>query len=432
MSILLRDNIRTQNDRLKQTKRRRLRQVLLLAFAGIVTAITVHLWAPLGTSPSGDDLSRIEKSPNFKDGAFVNALPIVNASFWDLNKAYIANEATGLSPKTPIPLAKPVFSEPAPQGLRVTWLGHSSFIVAIDGIRVLIDPVFGPTASPSTIIGPKRFHKPPLTVAELPKIDAIAISHDHYDHLDYPTVKALLKLDVPYFTPLGVGAHLAYWGVPKKNITELDWWQSATLKGVKLVATPSRHASGRGLLDQNKTQWSGWAMIGPQHRAYYSGDTGMFKGFRQIGERLGPFDITMIESGAYSSLWPDWHLGPEQAMQAHLDVQGKVMLPVHWGTFNLALHNWTEPVERIRAGAGKLGIRFIAPRPGATVDVAKIIEQGQEKGQEQQGQALAEQSKPWWEALPWRTAKDNPVVSSGMAGFHKPAANPPAQSLTDE
>lgn len=405
MSILLRDNIRTQKDRLKQVKLKRLRQVLWLAVAAVCAAIALHFWAPTGTTPSGADLARLAKSPHYKNGIFVNSLPVSSASVLDIVTAYFTNEATGLSPKTPIPVTKPTFTEPPPAGLRVTWLGHSSFIVAIDGVRVLVDPMFGPTASPSPFIGPKRFHRPPITVDELPKIDAIAISHDHYDHLDYPTITALKNLDLPYFTPLGVGAHLEYWGVPKSRITELDWWQSATVNGVKLVATPSRHASGRGIFDQNKTQWSGWAMIGPSHRAYYTGDTGMFKGFREIGQRLGPFDITMIESGAYSALWPDWHLGPEQALQAHLDVKGRIMLPVHWGTFNLALHNWTEPIERIRAGAKQLGIRFVAPIPGSTVDAAQVAA-----------------PKLWWEKLPWRTAKENPVVASGMKGFRKPQA----------
>lgn len=397
MSILLKDNIRTTNQRLRQVRRRKIWQGLGLLLLIIAGALTAHLWSPLGASPKGERLARIQKSPHYKDGNFQNSLAIINSSFWELTKAYTSNTATALYPKAPIPVVKPTFKEPAPAGLRVTWLGHSTFIVAIDGVRVLVDPVFGPTASPSPYVGPKRYHPPPLTVKELPKIDAIVISHDHYDHLDEPTIRELNGLGAKFFVPLGVGSHLEFWDVPVADIVELDWWQSGKVGEVELVATPARHASGRGLLDQNTTQWAGWAMIGTQHRVFYSGDTGMFPGFKEIGDKLGPFDVTMFELGAYSGLWPDWHLGPEQALQAHLDVKGKMLLPVHWGTFNLALHNWTEPIERVRAGAAGKDISYITPKPGETIDLA-----------------APPAPKQWWEKVPWRTAAEAPVVASGM------------------
>jgi L-ascorbate metabolism protein UlaG (beta-lactamase superfamily) len=286
--------------------------------------------------------------------------------------------------------------------LRVTWLGHSTLIVELDGKRLLLDPVWAERASPLTWAGPKRFFAPPLPLSELPEIDAILISHDHYDHLDTQTVQTLAaSTRAPFVVPLGVGAHLEYWGVEPARIVELDWWQEHELGDLRLVATPARHFSGRSLTfhDADATLWSGWAMLGPTHRAYYSGDTAMFPGFSEIGERLGPFDVTLIESGAYNSMWPDVHLGPEQAVEAHRMVRGKTLIPVHWGLFDLALHGWTEPVERVLAKAQELGVQVATPAPGGSVDMT------------------AQSRHPrWWPELPWVVAAEDPVVSSGLVG----------------
>ena len=192
--------------------------------------------------------------------------------------------------------------------------------------------------------------------------------------------------------PLGVGARLEKWGVPASRITELDWWETTRVGALEVACTPSRHASGRSLFDRDRTLWGGFAFLGPRHRAYYSGDTGMFPGLADIGTRLGPFDLTLMEAGAYGHAWPDWHLGPEQAVQAHAMVQGKVVLPVHWGLFDLAAHGWTEPIERVLTAARRVGIRVALPRPG----------EGFEPG------ALTEADR-WWPSLPWKTADEVPI-----------------------
>jgi len=291
-----------------------------------------------------------------------------------LNQAFIAAMKAWFTESSPysIPVATPPFlqrsatdfSEPPASGLRITWLSHSTLLIEIDGLRVLIDPVWGERASPFNWLGPERFFPPPLPFEQLPGLDVVVISHDHYDHLDFPTIRRLVDDGVPFVVPLGVGAHLEYWGIPAERITELDWWQEHSIGDLRLVATPARHFSGRSMFmaDREATLWSGWALLGPQHRLYYSGDTAMFPGFADIGDRLGPFDATMIESGAYNPMWADVHLGPEQAVEAHLMVGGGVMIPVHWGLFDLAVHGWTEPIERVLVAAHKHGVSVVTPR----------------------------------------------------------------------
>jgi L-ascorbate metabolism protein UlaG (beta-lactamase superfamily) len=225
----------------------------------------------------------------------------------------------------------------------------------------------------------------------------VIISHDHYDHLDMPTVKALLARGVKWIVPLGVGAHLVKWGVPESAITELDWWGDIAVDGLTITATPARHFSGRSLGDQSRTLWAGWAIAGATHRVFYSGDTALHDEFVAIGERLGPFDLTMIEAGAYSALWADVHLGPEQAVLAHTLVRGAVMLPVHWGMFDLALHGWTEPMERVLVAAESLGVRVVSPRPGEMVEPGVLGPQ-----------------RRWWPAVAWQTVGEAPAWSSGV------------------
>ncbi|MEM9196032.1 MAG: MBL fold metallo-hydrolase, partial [Myxococcota bacterium] len=219
-------------------------------------------------------------------------------------------------------------------------------------------------------------------------------SHDHYDHLDHETIVAIREWDTTFIAPLGVGAHLEYWGVPSDHIVELDWWDRRSFGGVELVATPARHASGRHLFDQFRTLWAGYALVGAERRVFFSGDTGLFPGMEEIGERLGPFDITMLEVGAYGQAWPDWHLGPEQAVRAHQMLRGELLLPVHWGLFNLAYHAWTEPIERVLVEARQQDVRVASPRPGVSIEP---------------GDATIDR---WWPEVPWRTAEEYPIVAS--------------------
>ncbi|HEY2408438.1 MAG TPA: MBL fold metallo-hydrolase, partial [Polyangiaceae bacterium] len=270
----------------------------------------------------------------------------------------------------------------------------STILLEIDGHRFLTDPVWSERVGPVTCSGPKRWFPPLIALKDLPPLDAVVLSHDHYDHLDYATIVALKERDVTFVAPLGVGAHLERWGVPASRIVELDWWDSYTFGELTLRALPARHASGRALVDNDAKLWAGYAFLGASHRVYYSGDTGLFPGLRTIGDRLGPFDLTMIEIGQYNKAWPDWHLGPEQAIEANRRVRGSVMLPVHWGLFALASHGWTEPVERALVAAHDAGTVLVTPRPGQSFE--PTLERPQER---------------WWPALPWHTRAEDPIVA---------------------
>jgi L-ascorbate metabolism protein UlaG (beta-lactamase superfamily) len=368
--------------------------VLLLAALGLADA-----YDALGTLPGGARAERLERSPQFRGGRFVDTLPRVEPDVWKATLRWLGGNPYG-APAEPPPVvarASADFAAP-PRGVRVTWLGHSTLLVELEGRRVLLDPVFGERCSPSRWLGPKRFHPVPIALEALPRLDAVVISHDHYDHLDHPSVLELKERGVPFVVPLGIGAHLEYWGVPPAQIHELDWWQQVTLAELTFVATPARHFSGRGL-GADRTLWAGWALLGKSQRAYYSGDTAMFEGFAQIGARLGPFDVAMIEVGAYDAMWADVHLGPEQAILAHQAVRGGLLVPVHWGTFDLALHSWVEPIERTLLAALAAGIPIVTPKPGQSVDSAS-----------------PPAPERWWPQVPWKTDSEAPVVSSGLGG----------------
>lgn len=389
---------------MKTTKRRRALQVVL-ALLGLVAAfalvVTVESWKPSGQRAGGDRLERIHQSPQWRGDRFVDLMPRNEPAFWSSVVRWIKG-APNTIPATPPPIAargKSDLDVPPGTGLRITWFGHSSLLVEIDGERLLLDPVWGERCSPLRFMGPKRFHPAPIALADLPPLSAVVISHDHYDHLDYPTILQLNALHTRFIVPLGVGAHLEYWGVPASQIEELEWWQSTRVGNVELVATPARHFSGRSLVmaDRDQTLWSGWAMLGSSHRAYYSGDTALFPAFQEIGDRYGPFDASMIEVGAYNQLWADVHLGPEQALEAHTMLRGGVLFPVHWGTFDLALHGWTEPMERVLVAAASRGVTVVAPKPGQSIEPA-----------------MPPPVERWWPTVPWENAGVAPVVSSGL------------------
>ncbi|MEU6172415.1 MBL fold metallo-hydrolase [Streptantibioticus parmotrematis] len=328
-----------------------------------------------GAPPSGERLARIRRSPNFADGVFVNPAgpakpprgPGPGLLRTMLRKAdRVRRRPAGDVPVHPFTLSD--LAAPAASGLRLTWMGHSSVLAEIDGHRVLFDPVWGERCSPFSFIGPRRVHPVPAPLTELGPLDAVVISHDHYDHLDLPTIRQLVRTGTRFAVPLGVGAHLERWGVPEKQIAELDWNESVAVGGLTLTATPARHFCGRGLRNPQHTLWASWVVAGPEHRIYHSGDTGYFPGFAEIGERHGPFDATMIQIGAYSDFWPDIHMTPEEGLRTHLDLSGGTpagtLLPIHWGTFNLAPHPWEEPGERTLAAAESVGARVAVPPPG--------------------------------------------------------------------
>ncbi|MGW5336260.1 MBL fold metallo-hydrolase [Streptomyces bauhiniae] len=329
-----------------------------------------------GVEPSGERLARIQCSPHFKDGVFQNpggtARTRPSGSTLDLAKAFFDKDTRPVrAPQGTIPVHPTTVADlakPPADGLRVTWLGHSSALVEIDGCRVLFDPVWGERCSPFPFAGPKRLHPVPLPLAALGPVDVVVISHDHYDHLDLPTIKALAGTDTLFAVPLGVGAHLEHWGVSPDRLRELDWHESTEVGGVTLTATPARHFCGRGLRNTQHTLWASWVVAGERHRVYHSGDTGYFDGFKDIGAAHGPFDVTMIQIGAYSSYWPDIHMTPEEGVRAHLDLQSGtphgVLLPIHWGTFNLAMHAWAEPGEWTKEAGEAVGQVVASPRPG--------------------------------------------------------------------
>jgi L-ascorbate metabolism protein UlaG (beta-lactamase superfamily) len=255
-----------------------------------------------------------------------------------------------------------------PGGARVTWLGHSTTYIEIGGIRLLTDPVWGTRASPFAAIGPKRFQPPPVSLSDLPRPDVVLISHDHYDHLDYPTIRKLARVDVPFITSLGVGAHLESWGIAPERITELDWWESHEVKGVTVTATPAQHFSGRGVSDRNSTAWSSFSIRAENQSVFYGADTGLTTQYREIATRMGRFDIVMLEVGAWNSAWGDIHLGPENALEALSFLGGApTFLPIHWGTFNLALHEWDEPAEKLYRLGPQRGAKLVMPRLGEAV-----------------------------------------------------------------
>lgn len=248
-------------------------------------------------------------------------------------------------------------------------LGHSTVLFKLDGRFWMTDPVFAERASPMSFMGPKRFHAAPLRIEDLPPITGVIISHDHYDHLDRAAIIALAPKVEHFITALGVGDRLVAWGVPAERIQQLDWWQHTRVEGLDITATPAQHFSGRTLSDGNRTLWASWVIDTGRTKIFFSGDSGYFDGFARIGERHGPFDLTLVETGAYDADWADVHMQPEQSLQAHLDVRGRVMMPIHNGTFDLALHPWTDPFERITRLAAAQGVSLAAPRMGERLDI---------------------------------------------------------------
>ena len=385
----------------KTPRRRPLRRGAAFAFGLLVLgllAILVDAWPGMGKGAAGARAQRMAASAQWSGAGFENPQPLWNDILGSMTT--FGRASAVMVPDSPIPVEAhdgSRFALPPATGLRVTWLGHSTMLVEIDGHRFLTDPIFDERAGPVTWAGPARWYAPPVPLQGLPPLDAVVLSHDHYDHLQMETVLALADRVPLWVVPLGVGAHLEYWGIPGDRIVELDWWEAVELGDLTLTCTPARHASGRQIFDQNATLWAGWSFGGPQHRVFFSGDTGLFPALRDIGARLGPFDLTMIEVGAYNAAWPDWHIGPEQAVQAHQMLGGKAFLPVHWGLWNLAAHGWTEPVERALVAAEAAGVAIAVPLPGQSIEP----------------EALPPVER-WWPELPWRRAEEDPIRSTGM------------------
>jgi L-ascorbate metabolism protein UlaG (beta-lactamase superfamily) len=308
-------------------------------------------------------------------------------------------------PVTPLPVddPRPLWQAPAASGFRATWLGHSTVLLEIEGCRILTDPVFGERASPVSFAGPKRFHPVPVHLDEVPELDAVLLSHDHYDHLCRASIEALGRRRVPIVTALGVGAHLERYGVDPACITELDWQESARVGGIHFTATPAQHFSGRGLAHRNQTLWASWVIASDRRKVFFSGDTGLTTEFETIGRRHGPFDLVMLEVGAFHPAWGNIHLGPANALTAFEMLGGGALLPVHWGTFNLALHDWDEPAETLLRLASERGARILTPRLGSAFEpehVERWVPWWRELGPSPAMRARPESARPEVPALP--------------------------------
>lgn len=353
--------------------------VLLTLGAALLLQTTSGL-ASFGGTAEGARLARMQASPNFTNGQFHNASPTLTpptGSQWAAMKSMLRGAPDRL-PSAPLATAPraevlATLATPARSGLRVTWIGHSTLLLEIDGRRFLTDPVFSDRASPSTLLGSRRFQPPALALADLPPLDGVILSHDHYDHLDMASIRALNRQGVTFYAPLGVGAHLERWGVPPERIVEHDWWEKSVLGELTLIATPAHHFSGRRLIDYNRTLWCSWVIAGPTHRVFFSGDSGLSSIFTKIGRQHGPFDLAFMDIGAANPSWADVHFGPQAAATAFEMLGAKRLFPIHWATFTLALHAWSEPAETLAAESAARGFELVTPPLGAPFEPEAAI-----------------------------------------------------------
>jgi len=343
----------------------------------ITLSLFLLLNPQFGESIPKEQKEKYAQLANYKDGKFVNqSVTEMDVHFWALMKEMFKSKPNK-RPNTNIPTLK---IDPLTIGkldsiaTRLTWMGHSTFLLEMQGKVILIDPMFGKRPSPVSWAGTKRYsNELPLDIEKLSYVDAVIISHDHYDHLDYKTIKKLKGKVGQYFTPLGVGNYLVKWGVDKEKINELNWWEDIDFENISLVCTPARHFSGRGMFDRASTLWCSWVIKGENHNIFFSGDGGYDTHFKEIGDKYGPFDLSLIENGQYNNNWKQFHMMPEESAQAALDLKSKLSMPIHWGAFTLALHDWTDPIERFLVKADSLNLSVTTPEIGESVMVGDSV-----------------------------------------------------------
>jgi L-ascorbate metabolism protein UlaG (beta-lactamase superfamily) len=349
--------------------------ILAVLLSVVLFAVLFVVFHPVfGGKPSKRQIETFEKLNHYSEGTFTNQIPTSMEtdlrSMLPVLKEFFKG-SPNRKPKTAIPVkTMNLAAETSNEQTRITWFGHSAVLLEMDQKKILIDPMFGRSPSPVPLFGSNRYSKDlPFRIEELPSIDLVILSHDHYDHLDYGSIRKLKDKVSRFVVPLGVGGHLERWEVDKAKITECDWWEGVDSDGLSLVCTPARHFSGRGLTDRNSTLWCSWCIKGKESTLFFSGDSGYGPHFKEIGEKYGPFDLTLMECGQYHEKWSAIHMVPEETVQAHLDVRGKVMIPIHWGAFTLSLHDWTEPVERAIKAAKNHNVAISTPQIGETVNV---------------------------------------------------------------
>ena len=358
--------------------------IILLIIIGV---LFINLSPQFGGLASKQQQELFSKSKHYKDGKFLNNGGIkMEMSLKDSFKAmwilFKSNSKAEPNKNIAVQKVDSISIANYNSKTRFIWFGHSTFLLQIKGKNLLIDPMFGDVPAPNPLLGNKRFsNELPIEIEKLPSIDAVLITHDHYDHLDYESIQKLKDKVKLFFTPLGIGIHLLKWGVEKERIIELDWWQEIKFDDLTIRCTPAQHFSGRGISDREKTLWCSWIIQSDDENLFFSGDSGYASHFKEIGEQYGPFDFAFMECGQYNNLWPLVHMLPEETAQAGLDIKAKKMMPIHWGAFKLASHSWTEPVERISKKAKELNVDLVIPKIGEIIEI---------------GLNDSEEIYPWW------------------------------------
>lgn len=347
----------------------------------VTTVLLVNHYPAFGGKPEGKSLERIRSSPHHTGKKFTNLNP-TKETFGPSDYAVLFSKIrkgnTNRTPKMPLPFKKWSKREIdllPDTSTTVIWLGHSTFLIKMGGQVLLLDPMFGERPSPLPLFVKKRFNDElPIDIEDLSHIDVVIISHDHYDHLDYGSIRQLKDKTSHFLVPLGVGGHLRAWEIPDHKITELDWYEKVQIKSLMFISTPAQHFSGRSITDKMRTLWCSWVIQGVDEKIFFSGDSGYFSGFKEIGKRFGPFDLCLLECGQYDELWHDIHMVPEETAQAHLDLKGKVLVPIHWGTFSLSMHDWNDPVTRLSKKSRKLNLTLATPKIGEPLIIGNQFE----------------------------------------------------------
>lgn len=363
----------------------------LIAIVLIIGLVFLNTSPEFGGDHSAEDIERYKTTGHYVDAEeeFVNYHPAELGFSFDtmlaITKEYFSDDLNNV-PKEEIPVLKQdsLNLVKTKAEAKLIWFGHSAFLLQLDGKNILLDPMFGEVPSPIDFMAKGRFFKElPLAIEKLPQIDFVFISHDHYDHLDYESIQKLKAKTKAFILPIGVGAHFRSWDVEESKIHEYNWWDEDSIDGLNFAFTPSRHFSGRGILDRNATLWGSWVIEGKDQKLFFSGDGGYDDHFEKIGEKFGPFNVAMVECGQYNKRWKDIHMAPEESAQAVKDLNAVVGIPIHWGGFSLSLHDWNEPPVRIKKAADLLGVKVVTPQIGETMKLDSVTVG----------------YNPWWESI---------------------------------